>query len=40
MRAAFRLFVQPEFRRPVLVRFVDELCDWVGEIALAVRRLR
>jgi MFS family permease len=36
VRTAFRPFVQPAFRRLALVRFVDELGDWLGEIALAV----
>ena len=36
MRAALRPLRLPVFRRLALVRFVDELGDWMGEIALAV----
>ncbi len=36
MRAALRPLRLPAFRRLALVRFVDELGDWLGEIALAV----
>jgi MFS family permease len=36
MRAALRPLALPLFRRLTLVRFVDELGDWLGEIALAV----
>ena len=34
--AALRPLRLPAFRRLALVRFVDELGDWLGEIALAV----
>jgi MFS family permease len=36
MRAALRPLSLPLFRRLTFVRFVDELGDWLGEIALAV----
>jgi len=36
MRAALRPLALPLFRRLTFVRFVDELGDWLGEIALAV----
>src|SRR5919109_4702013 len=36
MPAALRPLRLPAFRRLALVRFVDELGDWLGEIALAV----
>ncbi len=36
MRAALRPLALPVFRRLAFVRFVDELGDWLGEIALAV----
>ena len=36
MRSALRPLALPLFRRLTLVRFVDELGDWLGEIALAV----
>lgn len=36
MPAALRPLGLPAFRRLALVRFVDELGDWLGEIALAV----
>lgn len=36
MRPALRPLRLPAFRRLALVRFVDELGDWLGEIALAV----
>ncbi len=36
MRAALRPLALPAFRRLALVRFVDELGDWLGEIALAI----
>jgi MFS family permease len=36
MRAALRPLGLPAFRRLAFVRFVDELGDWLGEIALAV----
>lgn len=36
MRPALRPLALPVFRRLAFVRFVDELGDWLGEIALAV----
>ena len=36
MPAALRPLRLPAFRRLALARFVDELGDWLGEIALAV----
>src|SRR5262249_30619258 len=36
MRAALRPLALPLFRRLTFARFVDELGDWLGEIALAV----
>jgi hypothetical protein len=36
VRPALRPLRLPAFRRLALVRFVDELGDWLGEIALAV----
>ncbi len=36
MRSALRALSLPVFRRLAFVRFVDELGDWLGEIALAV----
>ena len=36
MRSALRPLALPVFRRLAFVRFVDELGDWLGEIALAV----
>jgi MFS family permease len=36
MRSALRPLALPLFRRLTFVRFVDELGDWLGEIALAV----
>src|SRR5919108_2156060 len=36
MRPALRPLALPVFRRLAVARFVDELGDWLGEIALAV----
>ena len=36
MRSALRALSLPVFRRLAFVRFVDEMGDWLGEIALAV----